>query len=243
MTHKNEKQNLPENSGFYWKTRNVEFNAERDTGVVARSLFTLFRYNSRVLRTFILKFMWHYMGRHYQFHSRTLRKIFSTYYKVDVGMYSHGGCFIPKALPPGVKVGRYSSIAVNATAESENHPMNLRSSHAFFFNPALGFTKADIVPHTYLDIGSDVWLGSNAIVLPSCAKIGHGAVIGAGAVVNKNIPPYGVVVGNPARVVRFRFSKEIIQELLLSAWWEKPIEELAQDMDRFQTPIEGEFVR
>ncbi|MHC4943846.1 MAG: CatB-related O-acetyltransferase [Planctomycetota bacterium] len=232
-----------DNTGYYWQTRKVEFCRRRDEGRVAKLLFSLYRCKSRVLRHSILKFMWHYMGRHFQFHSRTLRKIFSKYHKVDVGMYSHGGCFIPKALPPGTKVGRYSSIAVSATAQSENHPMNLKSSHAFFFNPALGFTGADIVPHTHLTVGNDVWLGTNAIILPSCSEIGHGAVVGAGSVVNKNIPPYAIVVGNPARVVRYRFAPEIIEELLESRWWDKTIEELQPDFESFQNPLEGNFVR
>lgn len=191
----------------------------------------------------VLKTLWHYMGRHYQFYSKTLRKIFSTYHKVEVGLYSHGGCFVPKAFPPGTRFGRYCSVSVSATAQSENHPMNLKSSHAFFFNPALGHTRADIVPHTNLTVGNDVWFGSNAIILPSCAQIGDGAVIGAGSVVNKNIPPYAIVVGNPARVVRYRFPKEVIEELLEAKWWEQSIEALLPEMKRFQTPLDGEEVR
>lgn len=231
------------NTGFYWKTRTVEFSHKRDNSRQADFLVSLYRFNSTILRHFIMKYLWHWLGRHFQFHSKTVRRIFSKYHKVEIGMYSHGGCFIPKALPPGTKLGRYSSIAVSATAQSENHPMNLKSSHAFFFNPALGFSKGDIVPHTNLCIGNDVWLGTSAIILPSCANIGDGAVIGAGAVVNKDIPPYAVVVGNPARVVRFRFSKEKIAELLEEKWWEKSIEDLQPEFDGFQVPLEGGDVR
>lgn len=231
------------NTEFYWKTRNVEFSHKRDSGMQAQFLFSLYRFNSTLMRHLIMKYLWHYLGRHFQFHSKTVRRIFSAYHKLDIGMYSHGGCFIRRAFPPGTRIGRYSSIAVSATAQSENHPMNLKSSHAFFFNPALGFSQGDIVPHTHLTIGNDVWMGTNAILLPSCGKVGDGAVIGAGAVVNKDIPPYAVVVGNPARVVRFRFAKEIIEELLESRWWEKSIEELRPEFENFQVPIEGGNVR
>lgn len=64
--------------------------------------------------------------------------------------------------------------------------------------------------------GNDVWIGHNAIIMPQAKNIADGAVIVAGAVVNKDIPSYVVAVGNPARVVRFRLSKEIIEELIAS---------------------------
>ena len=83
--------------------------------------------------------------------------------------------------------------------------------------------------------GNDVWIGHNAIIMPNVKNIADGAVIAAGAVVNKDIPPYAVAVGNPSRIVRFRFSKEIIEELIASRWWEKSIEEIK--------PVIGEFTK
>ena len=74
--------------------------------------------------------------------------------------------------------------------------------------------------------------------MPSVSTIGDGAVVAAGAVVNKNVPPYAVVCGNPARVVRYRFSEETIRELQYSRWWEKSIEELRPSMKEFQYPLE-----
>ena len=72
--------------------------------------------------------------------------------------------------------------------------------------------------------------------MPSVKKIGTGAVIGAGAVVNKNIPPYGIVVGNPARPVRYRFAPKMIEKLLESRWWEKSITELKETLEEFIGP-------
>ena len=89
-----------------------------------------------------------------------------------------------------------------------------------------------------LKVGNDVWMGDNAIILADVTEIGDGAIIGAGAIVKKNVPPYAVVVGNPARVVRYLFSKEVIDELLASKWWEKDIEELKLNIDEFQRPYE-----
>ena len=158
-------------------------------------------------------------------------------------MYSHGGCFDPGKFPPGTTIGRYCSIAKSVVVMNVNHPMNLKSSHAFFFNPGIGYSKIDLAEYSPLVIGNDVWIGYNALILPSCSHIGDGAIIGAGAIVHKNIPPYAVVVGNPCRVVRFRFSKEIIDDLLASRWWEKSIEELADDLPSFQRPLEGDRIR
>jgi acetyltransferase-like isoleucine patch superfamily enzyme len=160
------------------------------------------------------------------FYSPTLRKIFRQFHQVDIGLYTHGGCFIPAAMDRFTTIGRYSSIAVGVRTLTHNHPMDSKSTHAFFFNSELGFYKGPGVKWTHLQIGHDVWIGANALILPHCQSIGHGAVIGAGAVVNKDVPPYGVVVGNPARLVRFRFPPDVIAELLLSQWWNKPIEEL-----------------
>ncbi len=64
------------------------------------------------------------------------------------------------------------------------------------------------------------------------------AVIGAGAIVNQDVPPYAIMVGNPARVVRYRFSPEIIRQLEDSRWWEKSIEEHLPEFDSFQNPLE-----
>jgi len=113
--------------------------------------------------------------------------------------------------------------------------MDFKSTHAFFFNPHFGKCSSVDVDITRLNIGNDVWIGSNALLLPQTRNIGHGAVIGAGAVVNKDVPPYAVVVGNPGRVVRFRFPPKVIDELIASKWWDKPIEQL--NMAEFTRPF------
>jgi len=72
-----------------------------------------------------------------------------------------------------------------------------------------------------IHIGSDVWIGARAIILPD-VTIGDGAIIGAGAVVTRNIPPYAVAVGSPAKVVHYRFEPQIIAALLRIRWWDWP---------------------
>ena len=77
----------------------------------------------------------------------------------------------------------------------------------------------------FCEIGNDVWVGSN-VLIKGGIKIGDGAIIGMGAVVTKDVPLYAVVVGVPAKVLKYRFKPETISLLLASRWWEKGIKEL-----------------
>jgi virginiamycin A acetyltransferase len=76
-------------------------------------------------------------------------------------------------------------------------------------------------------IGGDVWIGARAVILGG-VKIGHGAVIGAGAIVTKDIPPHAIAVGVPAKVVRYRFAQSLSEAIIQSQWWEAPEDVLRQ---------------
>lgn len=217
----------------------AEYRKWVDHGVAGWMLYWIYGIPSRLVRRNVLRLCWHLIGRHNQFYSATLRRIFAEYHDVQVGAYSHGACFIPGRLPPGTRVGRYCSFGVTMTVHDANHPMNTKSTHAFFFNPTLGYMKDDIIPMTRLEVGNDVWIGHNAIILPSCSHIADGAVIGAGAVVNKSVPPYAIVVGNPGRVVRYRFDEETIENLLQERWWDKDIDDLVAGLAAFTTPLDN----
>lgn len=90
-------------------------------------------------------------------------------------------------------------------------------------------------------VGNDVWIGSHAVILGG-ATVGHGAIIGSGAVVFGDVPPFAVVAGNPAQVVRYRFSASIVARLLKVQWWDWPVEKIMANRTWFHKPIE-EFVR
>lgn len=216
----------------------LNFNKKKDEGLISRILYKLYKKNSPFLRNLILRFFWRHLGGAHQFYSKTLRKIFRDYHGIDVGMYSHGGCFSLGMMSPGVTIGRYSSIAHGVIRYDHNHPINIKSSHAFFFNPELGYVEKDGSEKVKLNIGNDVWIGHGAIILAGCRYIGDGAVIGAGSVLNKDIPPYSIVAGNPARVFLRRFSNEKIEELVAEKWWEKDINELLPVLEEFITPVE-----
>lgn len=204
--------------------------------MVSDLLIKSYRIKRRSIRQIILKIVSAVEGG--ELKSSTLREIFKKYYKIEIGYYSHGGCFIPGNFDKYTKIGRYCSIAITARAMNRNHPMEYKSTHALFFNPALGLCEADNIEYIPLNIGNDVWIGHHAIIMPNVQNIQTGAVIGAGAVVNKDVPPYAVVVGNPARVVRYRFAPVTIDSLLKSRWWEKSIEEIVPILSQFQKAYE-----
>lgn len=169
--------------------------------------------------------------------SPTLRTIFRKYWGVEVGMYTHGGCFEPWAMDPETTIGRYCSIAHGARVLTLNHPLGFKGTSGLFFNPALGLTDRWLVAPNPTHIGNDVWIGANAIVMPEVNRIGDGAVIGAGAVVNRDVPPYAVVLGNPGRVVKYRFPEDVIEKLLEDKWWERDLDEITERIKDFQQPI------
>ena len=204
--------------------------------VCSNLLCKLYGVKSVMLKSIIRKILYKFEGGY--FYSTTLRRIMKDYYKVEIGMYSHGECFTPGATEQYTTIGRYCSIARGVRIITINHPMEFKSTHALFFHPDNEKDKKDLREWSPITIGNDVWIGHGAIILPNVNYVGDGAVISAGAVVNIDVPPYAVVVGNPARIVRYRFSKEMINELLESKWWEKDIEEIKAHLQEYQKPYE-----
>ncbi len=170
--------------------------------------------------------------------SSTLRRIFLDYHQIEIGLYSYGSCFNPCAIASFTKIGRYCSFADGVRIFNGNHPLEFKSMHPFFYNPVFGYVQKELIARSQLTIGNDVWIGHNAIILPRVKSIGDGAVIGAGAVVTKNVPDYAVVVGNPARVVKYRFSEETRLKIKSSKWWDKDIEELLKVLEGFSRSLE-----
>lgn len=199
-------------------------------------LYTLYGINNHRIRSIILKIVNKIEGG--EFYSKTLRAILAGYHKVTIGMYTHGGCFVPGSIDPYTTIGRYTSIAHGVRIFNRDHPVNFKGMHAFFFNRKLGYCVADQVGYTPLSIGNDVWIGYGVTITANVKNIADGAVVGAGSNLTKDLPPYSIAVGNPARIVRYRFPKQIIDGLLQEQWWNKPIEELREAMPSFQQPYE-----
>ena len=87
----------------------------------------------------------------------------------------------------------------------------------------------------YLIVGNDVWIGAH-VLIKGGIRIGDGAVIGMGSVVTKDVPAYAIIGGNPAHLIRYRFEKDVIERLLLSKWWELPLEEIISLREDFGDP-------
>lgn len=172
--------------------------------------------------------------------SNTLRKYVKERCKVEVGMYSYGSCF-DLGFNVGynkITIGRYCSLGQSIRAFGANHPMEHAVMSAYFYNSSWGGLKVNDVPRGTLEIGHDVWIGYGTIITSKCHKIGSGAVIGAGAIVTADIPPYAVVVGSPAKVKNYRFSQDIIDLLEKSKWWERTPEALMNYYELIEKPEE-----
>lgn len=127
-----------------------------------------------------------------------------------------------------ISVGSFCSLASGVLLQAGgNHDVSAVSTYPFSMIDRWQEWNAEVQPAQHLRIGNDVWVGAHAMVLGD-VEIGDGAVIGAGAVVVRDVPPYSVAVGAPARVVRQRFSDEDIAALLELRWWEWPDERVLE---------------
>jgi acetyltransferase-like isoleucine patch superfamily enzyme/sulfatase maturation enzyme AslB (radical SAM superfamily) len=141
-------------------------------------------------------------------------------------------------------IGKFCSLArgVRFIMNGANHALRSPSSYLFPFfghgwehighaEQAQATSRGDTV------LGNDVWLGYEACVMPG-VKIGNGAVVGTRAVVTRDVPPYAIVAGNPARIVGYRFEPEIIHKLESAAWWDWSPQKIAQDLPTLLTRME-----
>lgn len=159
------------------------------------------------------------------------------------GSYIGTGSTIIKA-----RVGRFCSIGSNVEFLLNNHPTSSfvsthpafhRSSNFMLKRLNLDFVTKDLYPMFHLldsgnqcEVGSDVWLGNGVKIMPK-VKIGNGAIIGANSLVTKNIPPYAIAFGSPAKVYKFRFSAKVIKALNKQSWWDMDISELRNVSESF----------
>jgi acetyltransferase-like isoleucine patch superfamily enzyme len=152
------------------------------------------------------------------------------YGSVCIGKYTYIN--VNSIVYPLVKIGRFCSIARNCEIGVAEHPIYFVSTHPFQFNKTifkskeyLDIQKVKWLGHRETIIGNDVWIGAKAIIKTGLC-IGDGAVIASGAVVTKDIPPYAIVGGVPAKILKYRFTDPIIKELLDIKWWDINIEML-----------------
>jgi len=136
-----------------------------------------------------------------------------------------------------VSIGKFCSFAsgVKVIASGE-HNYKAVSSFPFYAHFLKQGSEKDTFTKGTINIGNDVWIGTNAIVL-SGVNIGDGSVIAAGAIVTKDVPPYAIVAGVPAKVIKYRFTKLQIKKLLQICWWEWKFDYIKENIDEMYIDI------
>lgn len=143
------------------------------------------------------------------------------------------------------KIGKYCSISHNVKIGMAPHPIDYVSTSPVFYSSSRGFLEEELfsVNQGSTTIGNDVFIASNSIIF-SGISVGDGAVISAGSVVTKDVPPYAVVGGVPAKILKYRFTDDKIEKLLKSKWWDRDIVFLIKNAKKMVTVDEFlEFIQ
>ncbi len=170
---------------------------------------------------------------------------FAKFINSSLGSYSYVG---NDTWVTNADIGNFCSISNEVNIGLASHTLSFLSTSPIFTEVYNGtghswtdknVEEADVCPRTF--IGNDVWIGSRAMI-KSGLTIGDGAIIGAGAIVTKDVPPYAIVVGVPARVIRYRFDEKTIGQLLEMKWWKMTDEELKHKINLFQQPVTDSLI-
>jgi chloramphenicol O-acetyltransferase type B len=137
-------------------------------------------------------------------------------------------------------VGSFCSIANRVIIGGGEHPLDWVGTSPVFYSGRdsvkTKYSSFERNPIKRTSIGCDVWIGHSALIKQG-VHVGHGAVVAMGAVVTKDVAPYSIVGGNPARLIRYRFNQEIIDGLLASQWWNENPEKLHEHAVNIRNPI------
>lgn len=169
---------------------------------------------------FISKFrsVWPRREKRNEFESAWLRGYSKHTHDVRISLYSCS-YFDPKRVPSVTVIGRHCSLAAIAQLFSANHGLSLISLHPYMYKANLGLVEEEAITTTRCVLEDNVWLGHGSIVLRSVSVVGRGAVFGAVSVVTRDVPRYAVFAGNPAKLIRYRFSEEAVDQIEATEWW------------------------
>ena len=159
---------------------------------------------------------------------------FARLYNVRLGYYSS---VRDKSKVMNAEIGNYSVIAKECLIGVGVHPTNYLTCHSIFYkNSPWGFHPEWVKPIEHIakttHIGNDVWIGARSLVMDG-VTIGDGAIVAAGSVVAKDVPPFAIVGGAPAKLIRYRFPQEMIDRLEDIKWWNLPDEQITEKVELF----------
>ncbi len=179
------------------------------------------------------------LGRHVSVGERVVLR------EVEVGDFSY---FERHAEAIYTSIGKFCSIAANSRINALEHPMERLTTHKVSYRPNeyfrwLGVDAAfrERRREKHVAIGHDVWIGHGAVIMPDIT-VGNGAVIGANAVVTKDVEPYTIIAGMPARPLRRRFEADVAARIERMAWWDWPTEKLAKAIPDMQALAIADFL-
>lgn len=168
----------------------------------------------------------------------------SVFYDVVVGDYSYFAGYNQVFY---ADIGKFCSVASYARINTTNHPTydRIAQHHFTYRSKRFGFGEDDekffeLRKGKSVTIGNDVWIGHNAIIMPG-VRIGNGAVIGAGTIVTKDVEPYSIVAGVPAKMINKRFSEDLIERIETIKWWDWDHRTIKESLPDFRN--KEDFIR
>jgi phosphonate metabolism protein (transferase hexapeptide repeat family) len=145
-------------------------------------------------------------------------------------------------------IGKFANIAAHVRIYASRHPIELASLHHFTYRSSWYFEDAednrdffDWRAEHAITIGHDTWIGHGAVIMPG-VTVGNGAIVGSNAVVTRDVPPYAIAVGVPAKIIRSRFDARMAERMENLAWWDWPHDKLRETLADFRALPAEEFL-